>query len=204
MLKAGAGPELKNPPMVLFQDGPALNHVSIAHGHPLPDNIVLQSSLLQGMLSVQRDREVDAAAIINGNRLRPGFMHKQPGVRTALLAQDIALSDDRPVFDVVAEGLGGLGDLVSAYHHAAVEVAERGIPELLEKLGRLQHELEEEDGWRLEQRVEMVLARLKLPPDTRVNTLSRLVPPCTQRARAQPDSCSWTNLPAADLEAITA
>jgi ATP-binding cassette subfamily F protein uup len=36
----------------------------------------------------------------------------------------------------------------------------------------LHHELEERDGWRLEQRVEMVLSRLGLPADTRVDTLS--------------------------------
>ena len=39
-------------------------------------------------------------------------------------------------------------------------------------MGRLQHELEERDGWRLEQRVEMVLSRLQLPADAPVHTLS--------------------------------
>ena len=86
--------------------------------------------------------------------------------------QDVPLSADRPVFDVVAEGLGDLGDLVAAYHHAAVEVAESGTEASLETLGRLQHELEERDGWRLEQRVELVLARLDLPADAIVDTLS--------------------------------
>ena len=42
----------------------------------------------------------------------------------------------------------------------------------LERLGTLQHELEERDGWRLEQRVELVLAQLDLPADTLVDTLS--------------------------------
>ena len=153
-----------------------LDHVSIAHGHlPLLDNIVLQVEPRERVCVIGRNGTGKSTLlrIVNGE-LAPdsGFIHKQPGVRTALLAQDVALSDDRPVFDVVAEGLGGLGDLVSAYHHAAVEVAERGTPALLEKLGRLQHELEEADGWRLEQRVEMVLARLKLPPEAPVNTLS--------------------------------
>jgi hypothetical protein len=43
---------------------------------------------------------------------------------------------------LVSEGLGTLGDLAAAYHHAAVEVAERGSVVSLEKLGRLQHELD--------------------------------------------------------------
>ncbi len=75
------------------------------------------------------------------------------------------------MFDVVAEGLGDLSALVAAYHHASVEVA-HGDPAALERMGRLQHELEERDGWRLEQRVELVLTRLALPPDAPVDTLS--------------------------------
>ncbi len=101
-----------------------------------------------------------------------GVVWRQPGMRLALLVQDVPLSADRPVFDVVAEGLGDLSDLVSRYHHTAVEVAEHATPDLLEKLGGLQHELEERDGWRLEQRIEIVLSRLKLPSEAVVDTLS--------------------------------
>ncbi len=76
------------------------------------------------------------------------------------------------MFDVVAEGLEDLGELVKAYHHAAIAVAEHATPSALDRLGRLQHDLEERDGWRLEQRVELVLARLDLPADAIVDTLS--------------------------------
>ena len=47
-----------------------------------------------------------------------------------------------------------------------------GRPVLLEKLGTLQHKLEERDGWRLEQRVELVLSRLSLPTEAIESTLS--------------------------------
>src|SRR6187402_2683737 len=42
----------------------------------------------------------------------------------------------------------------------------------LERLGALQHELEQRDGWRLEQQVEVVLERLGLPADASAATLS--------------------------------
>jgi ATPase subunit of ABC transporter with duplicated ATPase domains len=35
-----------------------------------------------------------------------GLIWRQPSMRTAWLAQDATLSANRPVFDVVAEGLG--------------------------------------------------------------------------------------------------
>ena len=153
-----------------------LDRISMAYGHlPLLDNIVLQIEARERICVIGRNGTGKSTLLrILSGALAPdsGFVYRQPDARAALLVQDVALSDNRSVFDVVSEGLGDLGDLVAAYHHVAVEIAERGNPALLEKLGRLHHELEEKDGWRLEQRVEMVLARLKLPPDTIVNTLS--------------------------------
>ena len=82
-----------------------------------------------------------------------GDVRQVPDVRTSLLEQDIPLTSTRPVFDVVADGLGDLGDLVAEYHHAAVEVAEDSTSASLERLGRLQLALEERDGWRLVSKV---------------------------------------------------
>jgi ABC transport system ATP-binding/permease protein len=153
-----------------------LDHLSIAHGHlPLLDNIVLQIESGERVSIIGRNGTGKSTLlrILYGEQAPDsGFVHRQPDIRSALLVQDVALSDDRTVFDVVADGLGALGDLAAAYHHAAVEVSEKGTPASLEKLGQLQHELEEKNGWRLEQRVEMVLARLKLSPEAKVNTLS--------------------------------
>jgi ATP-binding cassette subfamily F protein uup len=101
-----------------------------------------------------------------------GTVWTLPGTRIARLVQDVPLSDNRPVFDIVSDGLGELGDLAAAYHHAAIAVAQHGTDASLATLGRLQHELEERDGWSVEQRVETVLQRLDLPADMIVDTLS--------------------------------
>jgi len=154
----------------------SLDHVSIAYGHlPLLDDVGLQVEPRERVCVIGRNGTGKSTLlqIISGDQAPDsGSVWRQPGLRIARLVQDVPLSADRPVFDVVSEGLGNLGDLVAAYHHAAVEVAERGTDASLEKLGRLQHELEERDGWRLEQRVELVLARLDLPADAIVDTLS--------------------------------
>jgi ATP-binding cassette subfamily F protein uup len=76
------------------------------------------------------------------------------------------------VFDEVASGLGALTGLVTAYHHAVGRVAERGDADSLARLGDLQHQLEERDGWRLEQKVELVVSRLSLPADRPMRELS--------------------------------
>jgi ATP-binding cassette subfamily F protein uup len=154
----------------------SLDHVSIAYGHlPLLDDASLAIEPRERVCVIGRNGTGKSTLlqIVGGDRSPDsGTVWRQPGLRIASLVQDVPLSADRPVFDVVAEGLGSLSDLVAAYHHAAIEVADHGTGPSLARLGRLQHELEEQDGWRLEQRVELVLARLDLPSDAIVDTLS--------------------------------
>ncbi|TAN35184.1 ATP-binding cassette domain-containing protein, partial [Patescibacteria group bacterium] len=154
----------------------SLDHVSIAYGHvPLLDDASLQVEAGERVCVIGRNGTGKSTLlqILSGDQTPDsGSVWRQPDIGVARLVQDVPLSSNRPVFDVVAEGLGNLGELVAAYHHAAVEVAERGTDISLDKLGTLQRELEERDGWRLEQRVETVLDRLDLPAEAIVDSLS--------------------------------
>src|SRR5260221_2672980 len=154
----------------------SLDHISLAFGHlPLLDDISFQREPRERVCIIGRNGTGKSTLlrILSGDQAPDtGSVWLQPGLRRARLEQDMPLSADRPVFDVVAEGLGSISDLVAAYHHAAVQVATDATPAMLEKLGRLQHELEEQDGWSIEERVELVLARLNLPAEAIVNTLS--------------------------------
>jgi len=118
--------------------------------------------------------------------LDKGTIWRGPGLRVARLEQEVSASarrqsqvgygesaEDRTVFDEVAAGLGALGEIVAAYHHAATDLSEHPHDEArLERLSSLQHRLEQEDGWSLEQRVELVIAKLGLPADRPVGELS--------------------------------
>jgi len=108
-----------------------------------------------------------------------GTVSRAPELRVARLEQDVlayagglADSGSPTVFDEVASGLGALTRLVTAYHHAATRVAERGDDASIARLGDLQHQLEERDGWRLEQKVELVVSRLSLPAEKPMRELS--------------------------------
>ncbi|MEJ2111182.1 MAG: ATP-binding cassette domain-containing protein, partial [Acidobacteriota bacterium] len=109
-----------------------LDHVSIAYGHlPLLDNAVLQIEDGERVCVIGRNGTGKSTLLrILGGALPPnsGSVYRQSDKRAALLAQDAALTDDRSVFDVVADGLGDLGDLVASYHHAAMEVAAKATP----------------------------------------------------------------------------
>ena len=88
--------------------------------------------------------------------------------RIAGLAQEVPLALEGSVFDVVALGLGALGETLARYHHMLHD----GDAIDMEALGRLQARIDAEQGWQIEQRVEQVIARLELPADAAFAELS--------------------------------
>ena len=164
-----------------------LDRVSLAFGHlPLFEDASLRVEPGERICLIGRNGSGKSSLLrIVSGETRPdgGTLWRQPGLRVARLDQEVATfsgpwtpddteSRTRSVFDEVARGLGSLGDLVAAYHRAATDVAERGDAGALARLGDLQHQLEERDGWRLEQRVELVVSRLALPSDRPMHELS--------------------------------
>ncbi|MDE0829776.1 MAG: ATP-binding cassette domain-containing protein [Vicinamibacterales bacterium] len=154
----------------------SLDQVSMAHGHvPLLEAATLRIEAGDRVCVIGRNGAGKSTLLqLLAGEQPPdqGLVRRERGVQVSLLAQDALLSSDRPVFDIVAEGLGELAELVSTYHRAATEVGAGPTPARLDALGRLQQALEARDGWRVEQRVELVIERLRLPAEAIVNTLS--------------------------------
>jgi ABC transport system ATP-binding/permease protein len=74
----------------------------------------------------------------------------------------------------VAEGLGALQQIIIDYHQVTHDMGmpDADIEALMEKMQHLQHELDMQNGWAAQSRVETVLTRLKLDADALVSTLS--------------------------------
>jgi len=102
--------------------------------------------------------------------LDKGEVILQSGIRIARLEQDLPDADDRLVFDSVASAFPGLGDLLSEYHHLAhgTEFTDA----ILARMEKLQHDIEAQDGWLMQQKVESILTRLDLPADKYMRELS--------------------------------
>ncbi|MFK3723347.1 ATP-binding cassette domain-containing protein [Pseudomonas monteilii] len=98
-----------------------------------------------------------------------GDVWRAPGLKIGELPQELPVADGRSVFDVVAEGLDGVGALLAEFHHLSQNI--QGDDDL-DKLMRVQTELEARDGWRLQQLVDSTLSRLQLPADKTLAELS--------------------------------
>ena len=96
----------------------------------------------------------------------------QRGARIARLEQEVPRDLHGRVFDVVADGLGEIAELVKSYHAASEVLASDGSEAALEQLERAQHALEAADGWKLEQQVEQVISRMQLDAEADFPALS--------------------------------
>ncbi len=92
----------------------------------------------------------------------------RPGVKLARLEQTLPEGDELTVFEVVAAGLSRAGELVAEYHRLVHDTTNTD----LDTLARVQQQLEDVDGWTLQQRVETIISQLQLPADSAMGELS--------------------------------
>jgi ABC transport system ATP-binding/permease protein len=153
-----------------------LQRVGLAFGHlPLFEDADLQIDNGERIALIGRNGSGKSSLlrVLSGDQaVDTGAIWREPGLRVSQLDQDVPVVGEGSVFAEVAAGLGALGTLVTEYHQAASRVAETHAAADLERLGKLQHSLEERDGWRLEQKVELIVSRLSLPADRRMSELS--------------------------------
>ncbi len=102
--------------------------------------------------------------------LDKGDVIRQSGIRIARLEQDLPEADDRLVFDAVAAGSDGLGQLLTEYRQLSHGLAISDSQ--LARMTQLQHEIEVRDGWLLQQKVEEIISRLDLPAERYMRELS--------------------------------
>ncbi|MFM8333750.1 MAG: ATP-binding cassette domain-containing protein, partial [Candidatus Methylumidiphilus sp.] len=98
-----------------------------------------------------------------------GEIWRQPGIQITMLDQEPTLPEQATIYDAVADALGDIGHWIAEYHRLSEHAHSA---DALNEMGRLQHQLEAQDGWRLQQRVEQVLSRLGLDGEQAVAGLS--------------------------------
>lgn len=94
----------------------------------------------------------------------------QNGLRIAMLAQDVPMDCGR-VADIVAEGAGEVAQVLKQYHQLNQQCM-AGDSDACDKLGDIQHQLDQLDGWALDNQVNLMLSKMGLDPDADLADLS--------------------------------
>ena len=147
--------------------------VSLAYGAmPLLERVSWQIARGERVCIIGRNGTGKSSMLrlVKGDQLGDeGAVWRAPGLKIGELPQELPTADGRTVFDVVAEGLAGVGKLLAEYHHLSQNIH---TAEDLDKLMHVQQDLEARDGWRLQQLVDSTLSRLQLPADKTLAELS--------------------------------
>ncbi|MDY2946494.1 MAG: ABC transporter ATP-binding protein [Mannheimia varigena] len=88
------------------------------------------------------------------------------------LEQDPPRHIQETVFDYVAEGIAHLSELLKQYHHISQQMLTDYSDELMAKLSAVQAQLEHNNGWQFENRIQDTLKLLELDPEKRLCELS--------------------------------
>jgi ATP-binding cassette ChvD family protein len=102
-----------------------------------------------------------------------GEVRLTSGSSAGILPQEPALDEHETVLGNVAEGVAATRALLERYQEVTGQLAAGYSDELLEELGRLAEQLDREDAWDLDPRVDQAMDALRCPPpDQEVGVLS--------------------------------
>lgn len=111
--------------------------------------------------------------LIHGE-LRPdaGEIERAPNLRIARMAQEVPAGGDHTVFDEVADGLGDQGRIVARIHALTEQLQHTSNSEQQAELDRLQHAVDTDSSWKLQQQIESVIERMGLNSAAQFESLS--------------------------------
>ena len=155
-----------------------LDNASLAFGHhALLDHAAFQLDAGERVGLIGRNGAGKSSllkAIAGTIKLDEGTVWRAPNARVVYVPQEPELDTTHTVFEAVAEGLGSLQQTIIDYHQVTHDMGlpDADIEALMINMQHLQQEMDAQNGWAAQSRVETVLSRLNLDADALISTLS--------------------------------
>lgn len=129
-------------------------------------NFTLHKGDKTGLLGRNGEGKTTFLKII-ANEIYPdsGERWLRSGTVISWLEQSLPQADTKTVYEVVAGGLNEVGELLSAYHQA-INSSD------MSAMTRIQEQLDSNDGWQQQQKIDTTISQLKLPADAPMASLS--------------------------------
>ncbi|MEI6897178.1 MAG: ABC transporter ATP-binding protein [Psychromonas sp.] len=105
-------------------------------------------------------------------QLDDGSLLINSDVKIARLEQDPPSANTMSAYDFVASGMDDVGEVLKSYHHQLNVIATDCSERELNKLAKYQEKLDQLDGWQLDSKINQILDRLAISPDTHLDQLS--------------------------------
>ncbi|MDP3514009.1 MAG: ATP-binding cassette domain-containing protein [Sulfuritalea sp.] len=153
----------------------SLDRACLAYGHvALLDHAAMQIDAGERIGLIGRNGSGKSSllkALAGLGTLDDGEVWREPGLSVAYVPQEPEFATHDTVFEAVAAGLGEVARVLAEYHEVTHKVG-AGDTATMDRMHELQTQLEANDGWRLNSRVEQAISRLALDGDSRVDALS--------------------------------
>ena len=153
----------------------SLNKVHLGYGSPLLDGVNLSIERGERVALVGRNGcgKSTLLKLIDGViQADDGTLAFEEGIRVTRLDQEVPIDTHGSVFDVVAGGLGPIGEAIQQYHHLTHSLSEQNSEAELKALEICQATIEAAGAWDMERLVESLITRLDLPQEADIKTLS--------------------------------
>jgi len=93
-------------------------------------------------------------------------------VKIARLEQDPPTANTMSAYEFVASGMENAGKVLSQYHEQLSVIAEDCSEKALNKLQKLQEQVDQLDAWQLDSKIKQILDRLAIDPEITLDQLS--------------------------------
>ncbi|HTQ99333.1 MAG TPA: ATP-binding cassette domain-containing protein, partial [Candidatus Acidoferrum sp.] len=150
-----------------------LNDLQLAYGtHVLLDHVSLtiQPGERWGLLGRNGAGKSTFMKLLSG-QIKPdgGELWVQPETRVAYLDQELPPASAETVYDYVADGLAASARLIKQFHHL---IEQEPTPQVLAQLEQVQRDIDTQNAWSVQQKVESIISTLQLPAEKMMKQLS--------------------------------